>query len=159
MIIGQRIKEYRKIFGFSQEDLADKVFVSRQTISNWETGKTYPDIQIIISLSILFNISLDELIKEYLEEMKMKINDNKARERSDFYTKVMLMSKVLAALSFSLIVVLPKSRLVLLVPLILFIPALWSSFVLEKLKKDNNLKTYKEILAFSQNNERKELEQ
>lgn len=159
MIIGQRIKEYRKIFGFSQEDLADKVFVSRQTISNWETGKTYSDIQIIISLSILFNISLDELIKEYLEEMKMKINDNKARERSDFYTKVMLMSKVLAALSFSLIVVLPKSRLVLLVPLILFIPALWSSFVLEKLKKDNNLKTYKEILAFSQNNERKELEQ
>lgn len=159
MIIGQRIKEYRKIFGFSQEDLADKIFVSRQTISNWETGKAYPDIQIIISLSILFNISLDELIKEDLEEMKMKINDNKARERSDFYTKVMLMSTVLAALSFSLIVVLPKSRLVLLVPLILFIPALWSSFVLEKLKKDNNLKTYKEILAFSQNKERKELEQ
>lgn len=159
MIIGQMIKEYRKIFGFSQEDLADKIFVSRQTISNWETGKAYPDIQIIISLSILFNISLDELIKEDLEEMKMKINDNKARERSDFYTKVMLMSTVLAALSFSLIVVLPKSRLVLLVPLILFIPALWSSFVLEKLKKDNNLKTYKEILAFSQNKERKELEQ
>ncbi|MDM7475166.1 helix-turn-helix transcriptional regulator, partial [Lactococcus lactis] len=47
MIIGQRIKEYRKIYNLSQDDLSEKLFVSRQTISNWETGKTYPDIQII----------------------------------------------------------------------------------------------------------------
>lgn len=61
MIIGQRIKEYRKIYNLSQDDLSEKLFVSRQTISNWETGKTYPDIQIIISLSLLFNVSLNEL--------------------------------------------------------------------------------------------------
>lgn len=57
MDIGKRIREYRKIYNFSQEQLADKIFVSRQTVSNWENDKTYPDIQIIVSLSILFNVS------------------------------------------------------------------------------------------------------
>lgn len=57
MDIGKRIREYRKIYNFSQEQLADKIFVSRQTVSNWENNKTYPDIQIIVSLSILFNVS------------------------------------------------------------------------------------------------------
>ncbi|EJT5244950.1 helix-turn-helix transcriptional regulator, partial [Listeria monocytogenes] len=71
MEIGKRIREYRKIYNLSQEQLADKIFVSRQTVSNWENDKTYPDIQIIVSLSILFNVSLDELIREDLEEMKM----------------------------------------------------------------------------------------
>ncbi|HEL6720414.1 TPA: helix-turn-helix transcriptional regulator, partial [Listeria monocytogenes] len=67
MEIGKRIREYRKIYNLSQEQLADKIFVSRQTVSNWENDKTYPDIQIIVSLSILFNVSLDELIREDLE--------------------------------------------------------------------------------------------
>lgn len=57
MDIGKRIREYRKIYNLSQEQLADKIFVSRQTVSNWENDKTYPDIQIIVSLSILFNVS------------------------------------------------------------------------------------------------------
>ncbi|EKN1188825.1 helix-turn-helix transcriptional regulator, partial [Listeria monocytogenes] len=83
MEIGKRIREYRKIYNLSQEQLADKIFVSRQTVSNWENDKTYPDIQIIVSLSILFNVSLDELIREDLEEMKMKISNNKANKRAD----------------------------------------------------------------------------
>ncbi|MDN5412422.1 MAG: helix-turn-helix domain-containing protein, partial [Lactococcus sp.] len=45
MEIGKRIKAYRSLLNFSQDDLAKKIFVSRQTISNWETDKTYPDIQ------------------------------------------------------------------------------------------------------------------
>lgn len=46
MKIGKRIREYRKIYNLSQEQLADKIFVSRQTVSNWENDKTYPDIQL-----------------------------------------------------------------------------------------------------------------
>lgn len=151
MEIGKRIREYRKIYNLSQEQLADKIFVSRQTVSNWENGKTYPDIQIIVSLSILFNVSLDELIREDLEEMKMKINNKKANKRADIYSLIMICSTILASLSIGLVVALPESKLIWIVPIILFLPAVWSSFVLEKFKRNNDLKTYKEILAFSQN--------
>ena len=155
MEIGKRIREYRKIYNLSQEQLADKIFVSRQTVSNWENDKTYPDIQIIVSLSILFNVSLDELIREDLEEMKMKISNNKANnkanKRADIYSLIMICSTILASLSIGLVVGLPESKLIWIVPIILFLPAVWSSFVLEKFKRNNDLKTYKEILAFSQN--------
>lgn len=151
MDIGKRIREYRKIYNLSQEQLADKIFVSRQTVSNWENDKTYPDIQIIVSLSILFNVSLDELIREDLEEMKMKISNNKATKRADIYSLIMICSTILASLSIGLVVALPESKFIWIVPVTLFLPALWSSFVLEKFKRNNDLKTYKEILAFSQN--------
>lgn len=151
MDIGKRIREYRKIYNLSQEQLADKIFVSRQTVSNWENNKTYPDIQIIVSLSILFNVSLDELIREDLEEMKMKISNNKATKRADIYSLIMICSTILASLSIGLVVALPESKFIWIVPFTLFLPALWSSFVLEKFKRNNDLKTYKEILAFSQN--------
>lgn len=151
MDIGKRIREYRKIYNLSQEQLADKIFVSRQTVSNWENNKTYPDIQIIVSLSILFNVSLDELIREDLEEMKMKISNNKATKRADIYSLIMICSTILASLSIGLVVALPESKFIWIVPVTLFLPELWSSFVLEKFKRNNDLKTYKEILAFSQN--------
>ena len=151
MDIGKRIREYRKIYNLSQEQLADKIFVSRQTVSNWENNKTYPDIQIIVSLSILFNVSLDELIREDLEEMKMKISNNKATKRADIYSLIMICSTILASLSIGLVVALPESKFIWIVSVTLFLPALWSSFVLEKFKRNNDLKTYKEILAFSQN--------
>lgn len=151
MDIGKRIREYRKIYNLSQEQLADKIFVSRQTVSNWENNKTYPDIQIIVSLSILFNVSLDELIREDFEEMKMKISNNKATKRANIYSLIMICSTILASLSIGLVVALPESKFIWIVPVTLFLPALWSSFVLEKFKRNNDLKTYKEILAFSQN--------
>ncbi|WP_260362676.1 helix-turn-helix domain-containing protein [Leuconostoc falkenbergense] len=151
MDIGKRIREYRKIYNLSQEQLADKIFVSRQTVSNWENNKTYPDIQIIVSLSILFNVSLDELIREDLEEMKMKISNNKATKRANIYSLIMICSTIFASLSIGLVVALPESKFIWIVPVTLFLPALWSSFVLEKFKRNNDLKTYKEILAFSQN--------
>lgn len=151
MDIGKRIREYRKIYNLSQEQLADKIFVSRQTVSNWENNKTYPDIQIIVSLSILFNVSLDELIREDLEEMKMKISNNKATKRANIYSLIMICSTILASLSIGLVVALPESKFIWIVPVTLFLPALWNSFVLEKFKRNNDLKTYKEILAFSQN--------
>ncbi|MGO2678126.1 MAG: helix-turn-helix domain-containing protein [Lactococcus lactis] len=151
MEVGKRIREYRKIYNLSQEQLADKIFVSRQTVSNWENNKTYPDIQIIVSLSILFNVSLDELIREDLEEMKMKISNKKANKRADIYSLIMICSTILASLSIGLVVALPESKFIWIVPVTLFLPALWSSFVLEKFKRNNDLKTYKEILAFSQN--------
>lgn len=52
----------RKENAMSQETLSEKLFVSRQTISKWETGETTPDLDNLIKLASLFNISLDELV-------------------------------------------------------------------------------------------------
>ena len=74
MEIGQKLKSARVEAGLTQETVAEKIGVSRQTISNWENNRYYPDIISVISLSDLYSISLDELLKEdkkmiqYLEE-------------------------------------------------------------------------------------------
>ena len=54
----------------SQDDLAGRIFVSRQTISNWENDRTYPDVQNLLLLSDLFDVTIDQLIKGDLDTMK-----------------------------------------------------------------------------------------
>lgn len=61
MELGNKILELRKKANLSQEQLAEKIKVTRQTISKWELGETTPDIKQAKELSKLFNISLDEL--------------------------------------------------------------------------------------------------
>ena len=64
MEIGKKLKDARMKSGFTQEMVAEKINVSRQTISNWENEKSYPDIISVIELSSLYSISLDDLLKE-----------------------------------------------------------------------------------------------
>lgn len=67
MYFSKKLKKEREKRGWSQEVLANKLHVSRQSVSKWETGKNYPSIEIIISLSDLFEITTDELLKgEYV---------------------------------------------------------------------------------------------
>ena len=63
MDLGNRIKTEREKLNMSQDDLAQKMDISRQAISKWETGSSYPDIEKILKLSEIFNLSLDELVK------------------------------------------------------------------------------------------------
>lgn len=83
MEIGKKLKETRRKVDLSQEQVAEKLFVSRQTISNWENERSYPDIISIIKLSDLYEISLDELLKgdqkmmEHLEECTNVVESNK----------------------------------------------------------------------------------
>ena len=63
MEIGAKLKDARSRSGLTQEYVAEAVQVSRQTISNWENERSYPDIVSVIKLSDLYNISLDELLK------------------------------------------------------------------------------------------------
>lgn len=62
MNLGKKIAELRKKNNLSQEELAEKVGVARQTISKWETGDTTPDINQVKIISKIFNISIDELV-------------------------------------------------------------------------------------------------
>ena len=64
MEIGVLIRNARNAANLSQEQAAESLGVSRQTVSNWETGKTYPDIISVIRMSDLYSVSLDHLLKE-----------------------------------------------------------------------------------------------
>lgn len=79
-------KKYRTELNLSQEELAEKVYVTRQTISNWENGKSYPDIHSLLLLSSLFNVSLDQLIKGDVETMKEIINEQEVKKLNHYST-------------------------------------------------------------------------
>ena len=64
MQIGQKICQLRKISGITQEQLAEQLHVSRQTISKWESGATLPDIESVVVISRLFEVSLNDLLLE-----------------------------------------------------------------------------------------------
>ena len=63
MEIGKKLKAARQGSGLTQEQVAERLYVSRQTISNWENEKSYPDIVSVVRLSDLYSISLDDLLK------------------------------------------------------------------------------------------------
>lgn len=71
----EQLKTHRQRAGLSQEDLAQRIYVSRQTISNWEMGKTYPDIHSLL-LSNLFDASVDELLKGDVVSMESKLRED-----------------------------------------------------------------------------------
>lgn len=148
MDLGKQIKMYRQKVHLSQEELADRVYVSRQTISNWENDKSYPDVNSLVLLSEIFRISLDRLIKGDIDVMKEVIQKEEIRKLNR-YGKIYALMLVITAVSA--------------VPLFIwldtwaFIPwgIIWAgsmcfAFKLEKVKKDNDVQTYKEIVAFSE---------
>lgn len=84
MDLGAKLKDARAAAGLTQGEAAEKLYVSRQTISNWENGKTYPDIVSVVKMSDLYGISLDRLLKE---EKSMEENKNSgAGGVSDYVT-------------------------------------------------------------------------
>lgn len=72
MILAEKIMKLRKQNGWSQEELAMKLNISRQSVSKWESGASIPDLDKIIRLSELFGVSTDYLLKDELEEEPMK---------------------------------------------------------------------------------------
>lgn len=62
MEIGEKIRQIRKLSGLTQEQLAEKMSISRQTISKWESNITTPDLESIVRFSKLFQVSLDDLL-------------------------------------------------------------------------------------------------
>ena len=145
MNFSKQLKKYREQHQLSQEALAEKLYVTRQTISKWENDKTYPDIHNLIALSVLFDISLDELVKGDMNEMKKRVQDNKMND----YTKGMLLF-----LALTLIIGVPsimiEGKRGYIPFAILWIISMYFAMKVEKIKKDHDIKTYKEIIAFSE---------
>lgn len=63
MDVGERLKERRNELQLKQDYVAEELGITRQTMSNWENGRSYPDIERIIRLSEIYDLSLDELLK------------------------------------------------------------------------------------------------
>ena len=146
MELGKQIKKHRQEAHLSQEELANRVYVSRQTISNWENDKSYPDVNSLVLLSEIFQISLDKLIKGDIEVMKDVIQKEEI-EKMNHYGKIYTILLIATVVS--------AAPLFVWLGLWAFIPwgILWAfsmyfALKIEKIKKDNDVQTYKEIVAF-----------
>lgn len=146
MEIGTQIKKYRSESGMSQEELAEKVFVSRQTISNWETEKNYPDVHSLVLISQIFQISLDQLIKGDIETMKREINELDVKEFKRAGVILFIMEIIMIVAAVPLAVIFGWLGLAGW--------GVWAAITLiygyyvERLKKKNSIQTYKEIVSF-----------
>ena len=156
MELGNQMKKYRGELSLSQDALAEKIYVSRQTISNWETGKSYPDVNSLIRMSEVFGISVDSLLKGDVEEMKKIINEDDINE----FTKL----SWIFTLMFFAVLITP-------VPLAKFLGfwglGIWGLIAaaavvmaihIEKKKKHFNIQTYREINAFLEGKSLDEIE-
>ena len=148
MILGKQIKKHRQEVQLSQEKLADRVYVSRQTISNWENDKSYPDVNSLVLLSEIFQISLDNLIKGDIEVMKDVIQKEeivKMNRYGKIYTIMLIVTAISAVPLFMWLGVwafIPWG--------IIWALSMYFAVQVEKVKKDNDVQTYKEIVAFSE---------
>jgi len=83
MTISEKLRQARTDSGLSQEEVADKLGVSRQTMSNWENGRSFPDIVSVVALSDIYNVALDSLMKgdtkmlKHIEESTNVTKSNK----------------------------------------------------------------------------------
>ena len=115
MEIGKKLKNARIKAGFTQEKAAEEIDVSRQTISNWENEKSYPDIISVIALSDLYSVSLDELLKgdqkmtENLAESTNVVKSNKK------LTGAIILNIVLMILLIALNMLLPEGTYYLVI--------------------------------------------
>ena len=139
MQVGKQIQHYRKEKQLSQDDLAEIIFVSRQSISNWERGATYPDLQNLLLLSKVFEVSLDQLIKGDVETMKQIIHDQEfMRYQKDgvVFSLLLIGSPIL---SIPLILYLNWYGIV--ISCLIFAIAMFYSLRIENFKKQHNLRT------------------
>ncbi len=155
MELGKQIRKYRCDFSISQEELAEKIFVSRQTISNWENDKSYPDVNSLVLLSEVFHTSIDHLIKGDMTMMKEKIKEEDKKE----FEKA---SQIYTILFFIMIIsFIPLIKFCgyigMIIWIILMIITLYTAFKVEKKKKQFNIQTYREIIAFMEGTELDEM--
>ena len=148
MELGKQIKMHRQEAELSQEELANRVYVSRQTILNWENDKSYPDVNSLVLLSEIFQISLDKLIKGDIGVMKEVIQKEeieKLKRYGRIYTLMLIVTVVSAVPLFMWLGVwafIPWG--------IIWAISMYFALKIEKVKKDNDVQSYKEIVAFSE---------
>ena len=157
MELAEQIRNHRIERGLSQDEVADAIYVSRQTISNWETDKTYPDVESLLRLSTLFGTSVDELIKGDAATLERTVAMD--ARKMNWLTWVMIISIALAVaffigLSSTWLEPSGIGRMTCgnMAGLAVFVPlyaiGMGCAIAIERLKKRHNLVAYREIDAF-----------
>jgi len=150
MELSKRIKELRTEKGWSQETLAERAYVSRQTISNWETEKSYPDVHSLLILCDVFGVSLDDLIKGDVDTMKETIKNDESGKLKKLWNLCGI--EFLAALAFLLLAILLKTEEIKLLCAFISGAFMAVDFItlikMEQIKRDNDVQTYREVIAF-----------
>lgn len=143
MELSKQIQKYRKEQNLSQEDLAEKIHVTRHTISNWERNKNIPDLNNLILLSKIFNTSLDDLVKGDIKVMKTQVNN----KHFNNWTFIMGVSSILTAISVG-----PSIHYLgiygYIIVIILAVILVYSGIKVDKYKAQNKIFTYKQILDY-----------
>ena len=145
MEVGKQIKNFRQDLKLSQEELASKIFVTRQTISNLENGKNYPDVNSLIMLSQLFTTSLDILVKGDVIEMKKQVSQDDVRrfKLDTIIFTVLIILTVISVVPLFLYLKLAGIVLWLLIARVM----IYYVMQLNKQKRNNDIQTYRETLA------------
>lgn len=147
MQIGKRITHHRMRMNLSQEELAEKVYVSRQSISNWENDKTYPDINSLLLLSRIFLVDLNELVQGDLETMK-EIIKKEDLDKFNKNAKLMTIGMILM-----MITAYPLFRFLAIWGVIIFaiefLATMHFALKVEKFKKSHDAQTYQQLVAIS----------
>lgn len=129
MKFNEKLTKLRKEAGLSQEELGNMLNVARQTISKWELGETTPEMDKLIKMSEVFNITLDELIKDEKSEQEM-VNTN-ASSNSNSQKLADIIIKILKGIGIILIILVIVNVLLAIVGSISF----------NKMKMNNNIET------------------
>ena len=150
MELSKTIKRLRTEKDWSQEMLAEHAFVSRQTVSNWETEKSYPDVHSLLILSDIFGVSLDELIKGDVEIMKNTIkNEDAGRLKKIQWMGVLEMFALMFGVTFLVEYGGEIGKIFgCLLAGILSVCIFMTFRELEQIKQDKDIQTYREVLAF-----------
>ena len=95
MIFGEKLFELRKQKGLSQEELSFKLNVARQTISKWESGITTPDMENLIKISKLFEVSIDELVgnENDINKQVSELNNNNIKNENSLDSNIIKVKK------------------------------------------------------------------
>lgn len=156
MELGKQIKYYRSEKALSQDNLAERVFVSRQTISNWENNKSYPDINSLLRLGEVFDITMDQLLKGDLEIMKEKINSTdiqKMKAMSIVYGGLLLLTVISLPILFHYM---NWHALYIWLPILGL--AITQAIRIEREKSELEVQTFREVAAFMKGNRLDEIE-
>lgn len=126
MELATALKAARQQANLSQQAVADELHISRQSISKWETGKTLPDIENLIRLSTLFDLSLDDLIKGDTTMMTKISHDSKVFTILKIVLATLVLTIVFAlTIAFTLVQLVPGT----VHPVLVYVPILFSLIV------------------------------
>lgn len=145
-MLREKIKTERLKLNLSQEELSEEIFVSRVTVSNWETGKTYPDIESLLLLSKVFSVSVDYSVKEEVSDIMLAdemYEYGKLQGQYRIYGLLLIINAIVIAVFAGL----NNYTYVMVAFIIMFIIAV-PTIIIEKRLKKFNIEDYYEITLF-----------